>query len=65
MNGQAWVGCVRGRIGDRVDYTDRAGISDETFDEFLAGQGLLAVCAEHSDKEIIAEPIAEALRRWT
>ena len=32
-------------------------ISDETFDEFLASQGMLEVCEDHAIKEIIAEQL--------
>jgi antitoxin HicB len=35
--------------------------SQETFDEFLAGQGLLQVCEDHAVKELIAEQLAEAM----
>ena len=37
-------------------------VSEETFDEFLAGQGMLAACEEHAVKEIIAEQLAEAMK---
>jgi len=39
-----------------------AGVSDETFDDFLAGQGLLEVCEDHAIKEIIATQLAEAMQ---
>ena len=38
-------------------------ISDETFDEFLASQGMLEVCEDHAIKEIIAEQLAEAMQQ--
>jgi antitoxin HicB len=40
----------------------KASISQETFDEFLAGQGLLEACEDHAIKEIIAEQLAAAMR---
>ncbi len=36
--------------------------SAETFDEFLAGQGLLEACEDHAVKELIAEQLAEAMK---
>ena len=38
--------------------TGKATVSRETFDEFLAGQGLLEACEEHAVKEPVAEQIA-------
>jgi len=35
-------------------------VSDETFDEFLAGQGMLEACEDQAIKEIIAAQIVEA-----
>jgi antitoxin HicB len=40
----------------------KASISEETFDEFLAGQGILEACEDHAIKEIIAEQLAAAMR---
>jgi antitoxin HicB len=40
----------------------RARVSDETFDEFLAEQGLLEVAEERAIKEIIAAQLLEAMR---
>jgi len=40
----------------------KARVSDETFDEFLAGQGILAECEETALKEIIADQIKQAMR---
>ncbi|MEI6159598.1 MAG: Fis family transcriptional regulator [Roseococcus sp.] len=37
-------------------------VSDETFDDFLAEQGLLAACEDHAIKEIIATQLAEAMK---
>ena len=40
----------------------KAGISEETFDDFLAEQGLLQACEGHAIKEIIAEQLAAAMK---
>ena len=40
----------------------KAGISDGTFDEFLAEQGLLEATEDHAIKELIAEQLAAAMR---
>ena len=40
----------------------KARVSDETFDEFLAEQGMLGTCEERAIKEIIAEQLAEAMK---
>lgn len=40
----------------------KARISDETFDDFLDQQGLLAVCEEDAIKEIIAGQIRAAMK---
>ena len=37
-------------------------VSKETFDEFLAEQGMLGSCEERAIKEIIAEQLAEAMK---
>ena len=42
---------------------NKSYISDETFDEFLASQGMLEVCEDHAIKEIIAEQRAEAMQQ--
>ena len=42
---------------------NKSYISDETFDEFLASQGMLEVCEDHAIKEIIAEQLAEAMQQ--
>ena len=39
----------------------QASVSEETFDEFLAEQGMLAACEDHALKEIIAEQLAAAM----
>ena len=40
----------------------KARVSDETFDDFLAQQGILGACEERAIKEIIAEQLAEAMK---
>jgi antitoxin HicB len=40
----------------------KARVSEETFDEFLAEQGMLGTCEERAIKEIIAEQLAEAMK---
>jgi antitoxin HicB len=42
--------------------TAKPRVSDETFDDFLAGQGLLATCEDQAIKEIIAAQLEEAMR---
>ena len=39
-----------------------ARVSEETFDELLAKQGMLGTCEERAIKEIIAEQLAEAMK---
>jgi IS5 family transposase len=40
----------------------RSSVSEETFDGFLADQGMLAECEERALKEIIADQIREAMK---
>jgi hypothetical protein len=40
----------------------KASMSEETFDEFLAEQGLLGTCEELAIDEIIAEQLEEAMK---
>jgi antitoxin HicB len=42
--------------------TRKARVSEETFDEFLASQGILEACEDHAIKEIIAEQLAAAMK---
>ena len=42
--------------------SNKARASDESFDEFLAGQGMLEACEDHAIKEIIAAQLAEAMQ---
>jgi DNA-binding transcriptional regulator LsrR (DeoR family) len=37
-------------------------VSEETFDEFLAQQGMLGMCEDRALKEIIAAQLAEAMK---
>ncbi|MCQ4190139.1 MULTISPECIES: helix-turn-helix domain-containing protein [Methylocystis] len=39
----------------------KAGVSEETFDDFLASQGMLESCEDRAIKEIIAEQLAAAM----
>src|SRR5271157_2060385 len=39
----------------------KGSVSDETFDEFLAEQGILATTEDHAVKELIAEQLAAAM----
>lgn len=40
----------------------KASLSRETFDEFLAGEGLLEGCEDHALKEMIADQLAAAMK---
>ena len=39
----------------------KGGVSEETFDEFLAEQGMLEATEDHAIKELIAEQVAAAM----
>ena len=39
----------------------KAGVSNETFDEFLAEQGILGATEDHAVKELVAEQLAAAM----
>ena len=42
---------------------DKKGrVSQETFDDFLAEQGMLAACEDHAIKEMIADQLASAMK---
>jgi antitoxin HicB len=41
----------------------KGGVSQETFDDFLAGQGMLEACEDHAIKEIIAEQLSTAMEQ--
>ena len=41
---------------------EKGSVSEETFDDFLAEQGLLQACENHAIKEIIADQIAAAMK---
>ena len=45
-----------------MEKKKKAHVSQETFDEFLAEQGMLGTCEERAIKEIIAEQLAEAMK---
>lgn len=40
----------------------KGSVSKETFDDFLAEQGMLEVCEDHAIKEMIAEQLAAAMK---
>jgi hypothetical protein len=40
----------------------KGSISDESFDDFLAEQGLLQSCEDHAIKEMLAEQIAIVMK---
>lgn len=42
--------------------TRKDRVSEETFDDFLASQGMLEACEDHAIKEIIAEQLAAAMK---
>ncbi len=39
----------------------KGSVSEETFDDFLASQGMLEACEDHAIKELIAEQLAAAM----
>jgi antitoxin HicB len=39
----------------------KASVSKETFDKFLADQGVLKACEDHAIKELVAEQLAAAM----
>lgn len=45
-----------------MDNLGKARVSDETFDDFLTSENILAVCEEDAIKEIIAEQIRDAMK---
>jgi antitoxin HicB len=40
----------------------KASVSEETFDEFLASQGILEACEDRAIKEVIAEQLEAAMQ---
>ena len=40
----------------------KGSVSHETFDDFLAEQGLLEACEDHAIKEMIADQLAAAMK---
>lgn len=45
-----------------MEHTGKASLSEETFDDFLESEGILAVCEEGAIKEIIADQIRAAMK---
>lgn len=45
-----------------MEQLGKARVSDETFDDFLASENLLATCEEDAIKEIIADQIREEMK---
>ncbi len=45
-----------------MDNLGKAAISEETFDDFLASENILAACEEDAIKEIIADQIRAAMK---
>jgi len=45
-----------------IELHKKGSVREETFDDFLAAQGLLQVCENHAIKEIIAEQLAAAMK---
>jgi len=41
----------------------KGSISTETFDDFLADQGMLEACEDHAIKEMDAEQLAQAMQK--
>ncbi len=41
----------------------KGGVSEETFVEFLAEQGMLGACEDHAVKELIAAQLAAAMEQ--
>jgi antitoxin HicB len=41
----------------------KGSISTETFDDFLADQGMLEACEDHAIKEMVAEQLAQAMQK--
>lgn len=40
----------------------KGSVSQETFDDFLAGEGMLEACEDHAIKELLAEQLAAAMK---
>jgi antitoxin HicB len=45
-----------------MESIGKAAVSDETFDDFLASENMLAACEEDAIKEIIADQIRAAMK---
>ena len=57
-------GCMSGMMGDMKAVGMGAAVSAETFDEFLAGQGLLRDCEDRAIREIVADQVAETMKAF-
>lgn len=40
----------------------KGSVSEETFDDFLAGRGMLEACEDHAIKDLLAEQLAAAMK---
>lgn len=49
-------------MADKQTRKGKAGVSEETFDDFLASHGILEECEDRAIKEIIAEQLAAAMK---
>ena len=49
-------------LGDVMTQHGKGSVSDETFDDFLAEQGLLQACENHAVKEIVADQLAADMK---
>ena len=45
-----------------MTQTKHGSVSQETFDDFLAEQGMLKACEEHAIKEMVADQLAAAMK---
>ena len=43
-------------------HRKKGSVSQETFDDFLAEQGLLEACEDHAIKDMIADQLAAAMK---
>jgi len=43
--------------------SQKGSVSSETFDDFLAGQALLESCEDHAIKDMIADQLADAMKK--
>src|ERR1700682_3845562 len=59
---KCWAGVGAQTRGYVMVKKKKARVSEETFDDFLAEQGMLGTCEERAIKKIIAEQLAEAMK---